>query len=165
MRSLMRYEAWSFELSRSELLAKHRHQIKDTVIWNIEQGQALTGPQLGQAEVKRTALFHRFRAFMTPYEFLIAPVSQVPPFDIQQPYVTEIDGVEMETYIDWMKSCSRITVTGSPAISVPCGFTADGLPVGLQIVGRYQDDFSVLQLAHAFEQATGFWKHRPAIVG
>jgi amidase len=69
----------------------------------------------------------------------------------------------MATYIDWMKSCYFITVTGLPAISVPCGFTEDGLPVGVQIVGRHQDDFGVLQLAYAFQEATGFWKQRPTV--
>jgi len=156
--------AWSFEMNRGPLLEKHRDQIKDTVIWNVEQGQKLTGPQLGRAEVKRTEIFHRFREFMARYAFIIAPVSQVPPFDVKQPYITEINGVQMETYIDWMKSCSTITITGSPAISVPCGFTPEGLPVGVQIVGRYQDDFGVLQLAHAFEQATRFWQQKPPIV-
>ena len=69
----------------------------------------------------------------------------------------------METYIDWMKSCYYITVTGLPAISVPAGLTEEGLPVGVQIVGRHRDDFGVLQLAHAFEQATGFWKSKPDV--
>ncbi|MGH2386985.1 MAG: amidase family protein, partial [Chloroflexota bacterium] len=75
----------------------------------------------------------------------------------------QINGVKLDTYIDWMRSCSRITVTGAPALSVPCGFSRDGLPVGLQIVGRHQDDFGVLQMAHAFEQATGFGKRRPPL--
>jgi amidase len=101
---------------------------------------------------------------MEGYDFLAAPVSQVPPFDVKQRYVTEINGVEMETYIDWMKSSYFVTVTGLPAISVPCGFTSEGLPVGIQIVGRPRDDLGVLQLAHAFEQATGFGKRRPPIV-
>ena len=101
---------------------------------------------------------------MEKYDFLILPVSQVPPFSVDQPYIEAINGVEMETYIDWMKSCYYITVTGLPAISVPCGFTAEGLPVGVQIVGRHQDDFGVLQLAYAFEQATGAWKRRPPVV-
>jgi amidase len=137
--------------------------IKDTVIWNTEAGLKLTGPELGQAERKRTELYHRLRQFMETYEYLILPVSQVPPFDVTQPYITEINGVKMGTYIDWMKSCYYITVTGHPAISVPAGFTPEGLPVGIQIVGRHQDDFGVLQLAHAFEQATGVWKRRPAV--
>ncbi len=143
-------------------------QIKDTVIWNIEAGARITGPQIARAEQQRTQLYHRLRQFMQTYEFLILPVSQVPPFPVDQPYVTEIDTasgpVEMETYIDWMKSCYYITVTGHPAISVPCGFTPEGLPVGVQIVGRHQDDFGVLQLAYAFQQATQTWKQRPALV-
>ena len=85
-----------------------------------------------------------------------------PPIDVNRPYATEIDGVNMDAYIDWMKSCYFITVTGHPAISVPCGFTAEGLPVGVQIVGQHRDDFGVLQLAYAFEQATQLWNRRPA---
>ena len=68
-------------------------------------------------------------------------------------WIREINGTKMESYIDWMGTCSAITVTGSPAISVPCGFTPGGLPVGLQIVGPYRRDFDVLQMAHAFEMA------------
>jgi amidase len=104
------------------------------------------------------------REFLEEYEFLLLPVSQVPPFDVKQRWVTEIEGVEMETYIDWMKSCYYITVTGLPAISVPCGFTDEGLPVGLQIVGRHQDEWGVLQLAHAFEQATGAGRRCPPVI-
>lgn len=153
--------AWQFELSYGEHLDRHRELLKDTVIWNIEAGRKLSGARVGAAEARRTALYERMRSFMRRYEFLILPVNQVPPFDVDQPYVTEIKGVAMDTYIDWMKSCYFITVTGHPAISVPCGFTAEGLPVGVQIVGRHQDDFGVLQLAYAFEQATQLWKRRP----
>ena len=138
-----------------------RHQMKDTVIWNIEEGAKLTGAQVGRAEVKRTELYHRVRGFMEQYAFLAAPVVQVPPFDVNQPWVTQINGEKMPTYLDWMKSCYAISATGLPAVSVPCGFTPDGLPVGLQIVGRHQDDFGVLQLAYAFQQQTGLWKRRP----
>jgi len=155
--------AFAFATRYGPMLAEHRHQIKDTVIWNTEQGLKLTARELGEIEVKRTALYHRVREFMERHEFLVLPTTQVPPFDVSQPYVTEIEGVALPTYIDWMRSCSDITVTGSPAISVPGGFTADGLPVGLQIVGRHQDDWGVLQLAHAFEQATGFGRRRPPV--
>ena len=157
------WRAWRFEINFNALLETHREQIKETVIWNAEAGMKLTGPQLGQAEVKRTALYHRVREFMTTHEFLIAPVTQVPPFDVMQEYIKEINGVPMETYIDWMRSCYYITVTGLPAISVPCGFTDDGLPIGLQIIGRHQDDFGVLQLAYAFQQATNIWRQRPSV--
>ncbi|MBC8351635.1 MAG: amidase [Planctomycetes bacterium] len=155
--------ALAFESKFTPLLEEHRDKIKDTIIWNVEAGQQQTGPQVARAEVLRTQLYHRVRKFMETYKFLILPVSQVPPFDVTQPYITEINGVEMGTYIDWMKSCYYISATGLPAISVPCGFTPDGLPVGVQIVGRHQDDFGVLQLAYAFQEATGTSKRTPSI--
>jgi len=155
--------AWSFAVGFAKVGESTLARLKDTIVWNIEKGRSLTAAQLGEAEVKRTQLYHRVRHFMEEYEFLLLPVSQVPPFDLHERYVTEIEGVEMETYIDWMKSCYYITVTGHPAISVPCGFTPEGLPVGLQIVGRQADDWGVLQLAHAFERATDAWKRRPAV--
>lgn len=158
------WRAWLFELGFGEMLRTHRARMKNTVVWNIEEGEKLTGPQIGQAERKRTELYQRVRQFMERYEFLILPVSQVPPFDVTQRYVTEINGVKLDTYLDWMRSCYYITVTGLPAISAPCGFTPEGLPVGVQIVGRHHDDFGVLQLAHAFEQATGFGRQRPGVV-
>jgi len=157
------WRAWGLELAFGELLKTSRDQMKDTAIWNIEKGVKLSGTQIGQAERKRTELYHRVREFMEAYEFLILPVSQLPPFDIRQRHVAEINSMKMDTYIDWMKSCYYISVTGLPAISVPCGFTSEGLPVGVQIVGRHQDDWGVLQLAFAFEQATGFWKQRPKV--
>jgi amidase len=157
------WRAWAFELDYTDLIREHPDQIKQTVIWNAQQGAALTGPQLARAEAKRSALFQRMRRFMERYEFLIVPATQVPPFPVTTEYPTEIEGVPMATYIDWMKACYYITVTGHPAISVPCGFTPEGLPVGVQIVGRHQDDFGVLKLAHAFEQATQVWRKRPAL--
>ena len=158
------WRAWYYELNYGHVLKDYRDELKDTVVWNIEAGRRLTGPQLGRAEKQRTELYHRVREFTEVYEFLILPVVQVPPFDVNQPYVTEIDGVKMSNYIEWMKSCYYITATGLPAISVPCGFTAEGLPVGVQIVGRYHDDLGVLQLARAFERATGFGERRPPIL-
>ena len=159
------WRAWRFELAFADLLKSHRDQLKDTVIWNIQEGMKLSGPQIGRVERKRTELYHRVRKFMETYEFVILPVSQVPPFDVKQRYVTEINGVKMDTYIDWMKSCYYITTVGLPAISVPCGFTTGDLPVGVQIVGRHQDDLGVLQLAYAFEQETKFWRQRPPGLG
>jgi amidase len=158
------WRAWLAELRYDELLKAHRGRIKETVVRNIEDGMKLTGPQFGRAEVKRTELYHRVREFMETYEFMVFPTCQVPPFDVTEEYVTEINGVKMESYVDFVKATYYITTVGLPAISVPCGFTPEGLPVGVQIVGRHQDDFGVLQLAHAFEQATGFWKRRPPVV-
>ena len=157
------WRAWYFELCYGTLLDEHRELLKDTVIWNIEEGRRLDGPRLGGAARAWSALLDRVRRFFERYEFLVLPVSQVPPFDVDQPYVTEIDGVKMETYLDWMSSCAHISVLGLPAISVPCGFTDDGLPVGVQIVGRQHDDLGVLQLAHAFEQVNAAGLRRPRI--
>ena len=156
--------ACTVELRLGRLYDTRRAELKETLVWNLEEGRRLSGPEIGRAERARIELHERVREFMERYEYLILPVSQVPPFDVRERWVTEIEGVKMETYIDWMKSCSQITVTGLPAISVPCGFTLEGLPVGVQIVGRHRADFSVLQLARAFELATEFWRRRPAVV-
>ena len=134
-------------------VAGHRGQVKDTILWEIERGERLTASEIAWAESKRTELYHRMRRFMERYDAFVLPTTQVVPFDVTQPYVTEIDGVPMPTYIDWMQSCYFISIVGNPAISLPCGFTPEGLPVGLQIVGRHRDDWGLLQLAHAYEGA------------
>jgi amidase len=147
----------------SALIKDHRDKLKDTILWNYEQGLKLGAPDIAKAEGLRTALYHRMRRFLERYEFFVCPTNQLPPFSVDEPYPKEIAGVKMGNYLDWMKSCYYITITTHPAISVPGGFTEEGLPVGIQIVGRYRNDFGVLQLAHAFEQATQVWKRRPAI--
>ena len=144
-------------------LKQHRDKLKDTVIWNIEEGLKLTPEKIARAQALRSDLFHRMRRFLERYDFLLCPVNQLPPFSIEEEWPREVAGVRMNNYLDWMKSCYYITITSHPAISVPAGFTPDNLPVGLQIVGRFRDDFGVLQLAHAFEQATQFRKRRPAL--
>jgi amidase len=155
--------AWNFELVYADLLRTKRDRLKETVVWNIEQGAALSGPDVGRAERRRTELFHRMRAFLERHDFLVCPVTQVMPFDLSREYPDRIEGVAMESYLDWMKSCYRISATTLPALSVPAGFSAAGLPVGLQIVGPWQQDFAVLQLGHAFEQATGHHSRRPPV--
>ena len=130
-----------------------RAQLKDTIVWELERGERLTPAEMAWAYTKRSELYLRMRTFMERYEFFVLPTVQVPPFDVAQPYPMEIDGVKIETYIDWMQSCYFISIVGNPAISVPCGSTPEGLPIGLQIVARHQDDWGLLQLAHAFERA------------
>lgn len=152
-----------FATAYVDVLAHHRALLKQTVVWNIEVGLGLSGEQLARAQATRARLFQQMHEFMSRYEFLIAPVSQVPPFPVEQEYVSRINDTPMDTYIDWMQSCSHISLTGHPAMSVPCGFTPEGLPVGVQIVGRYRDDFGVLQLAYAFEQATHTGDRHPSL--
>jgi amidase len=153
--------AWQFEVTFGPLL--ETGQLKDTIRWNAMAGQRLTGPELGRAEVLHTELFHRVREFFTRYDVLLLPVSQVPPFDIELEYPTEVAGVPMENYLDWMGSAYFVSATGCPALSVPAGFTAGGLPVGVQLVGPHRADFAVLQAGHAFERATGFARRRPPV--
>ena len=138
--------------------------MKETIIWNAEEGIRLTALEVKKAEEARTNLYVRMAEFMSRYDFLALPVTSVPPFSADEEYPQEVAGKPLSNYLEWMAPCSSITVTGLPAISVPAGFDPDGLPAGLQIVGRQRADFDVLQLAHAFEQATQHWRTRPAIV-
>src|SRR5215468_10192979 len=144
-------------------LQEHPDAFKDTLKGEIEEGLRLTAVDIGNAETAHSQLWRAFQAFLAKYEFFVLPTTQLPPFDVNLPYPTEIGGVKFNNYIDWMKSCWYISAVGNPAASVPAGFTPERLPVGVQIVGRAGADFSVLQMAHAFEQATGFRKKRPAI--
>jgi amidase len=155
--------AWNYWHMLGPLLDQHRHEMKPEAVWQIELGRDLTGAAVANAFARHGELMQRMRLFQEKYEFLICAVNQVPPFDASLHWPREIDGVKMENYLSWMKSAYWISATFCPAISVPAGFTSDDLPVGMQIVGRYRDDLGVLQLAHAFERATGFGRRRPEI--
>jgi len=155
--------AWNSANVYGSRLREHPEAFKDTLAGEIEEGLRLTGMDLARAETAHGQLWRRFQAFLEEYEYFVLPTTQLPAFDVDTPYPTEIASVKFDNYIDWMKSCWYISATGNPAASVPGGFTPEGLPVGVQIVGRNKQDVSVLQMAHAFEQATGFGKKRPAI--
>ncbi|MGI5229535.1 amidase [Actinoallomurus sp. CA-142502] len=155
--------AWKFELALGTVMDRHRDQLKPSVVANIEEGRRLTGPEVGRAEVLHTRLYHNVRRFFESYDVLLAPVSQVPPFDAGLEYPTEIAGEPMTSYVDWMRSAYFISATGCPALSVPGGFTDDGLPIGLQVIGPHRADLLVLQAGHAFEQATHHGERRPAL--
>jgi amidase len=155
--------AWVSATTYGTQLHDHPDAFKDTLKEEIERGLRLTGVEIAHAEIAHGQMWRRFQAFLGKYEYFVLPTTQLPPFDVNIPYPTELAGVQFSNYIDWMKACWYISATGNPAASVPGGFTAEGLPVGVQIVGRDKADFSVLQMAHAFEEATGFGKKRPAI--
>jgi amidase len=153
--------AWSFEATFGALEERSPEAFKATLRDNIAQGRALSGRDLARAEQLHTALFHRVRKFFAHYDIALLPVSQVLPFDVNLEYPTEINGVPMTDYLDWMRSAYLISATGCPALSVPAAFSASGLPIGVQLVGPHHADFAVLQAGHAFEQATQVGRRRP----
>lgn len=151
----------SYHANYAKLAAERPEWVKDTVHWEIAQSQRSTGADVGRALARQTRMHAQSRRFFEQHDYLVLPVTQVAPFDVTTPYPAQIAGTPMASYIDWMRSCWYVTFMANPAISVPGGFTASGLPVGVQIVGRHRDDWSVLQLAHAFERATGHGARRP----
>jgi amidase len=155
--------AWRNAALLGPLLATDRERLKPEAIEEIERGAALSGGDVARAVIAHAELLDRVRRFQERYPFMVCAVNQVPPFDATLDWPKEVDGVRLTTYVAWMKSAYWISVTQRPAMSVPAGFTPEGLPVGLQIVGRHRDDFGVLQAAHAFEEATGVGRTRPPV--
>jgi amidase len=156
--------AFRFATFLGPLLREHPGQLGDNVRWNIERGLELTVADLSRATMAHAALAERVSEFWDRVEVLACPVTQVAPFDVTLDWVHEIDGQPQRTYLDWMASAYLISVTGLPAISVPAGFTPDGLPVGLQLVGRRRADWQLLSMAHAFEAATGYGRAVPPVI-
>ncbi|HEX6024719.1 MAG TPA: amidase family protein [Solirubrobacter sp.] len=136
-------------------------KVKPALAENTRVGLSLPADRISRALALRGQLFTRMREFLTRYDVLAGPVTQVPPFDVEREYPTEIAGVPMGSYLEWFRSCSRITVTGHPAAAVPAGFTPDGLPIGLQLIGRHRGERALLSLAHAINQATGLTERTP----
>jgi len=158
--TLRRWRSW---VELGPLLAAHRADMKPEAIDEIEAGSRVTASELATAFKAHAALLERMRRFNERYEFLISAVNQIAPFDVGLSWPTSVAGVPMEHYIAWMRSAYWITTTWAPAISVPAGFTPAGLPVGVQITGRWHGDRRVLEIAHAFEQASGVGRRRPSL--
>ena len=146
------------------LIRQRAEWVKDTIKYEVAQAERTTGADIGRAQARQARMYDQSRQFFERYQYFILPVTQVEPFDVNTPYPTAIAGTTMSDYIDWMRSCWYVTMMANPAMSVPAGFSASGLPVGLQIVGRHRDEWSVLQLAHAFEQATHHGTRRPGLL-
>jgi len=137
------------------ILSAHRDQIAPEIIGNIERGLNIKPSQIFEAERVRIELYKKVIAFFETHDFLICPAASIAPFPIGERYVTEIDGEPCETYIDWFSITFALTMTACPTVSIPCGFTSDGLPVGVQIMGRPRGEAALLRAARRFEQAIG----------
>jgi amidase len=136
---------------------------KDTIKWEIAEAERNSGADVARASARQARMYIEVSRFFERFDYFVLPVTQVEPFDVTTAYPMSVGGVAMPTYIDWMRSCWYVTFMACPAISVPAGFSASGLPVGLQIVGRHRGDWSVLQIGHAFEEATGHGARRPVL--
>ena len=149
------WRAFTWATGLADEYDAHGDGMKAAVRSEVERGRALTSAQLTRATRLQAALAERALAFFERYDYLACPVTQVEPFPIEQEYAAEIDGKPMGSYIEWMRSNSRISATCCPAISVPVGFSAAGLPVGLQLVTRPFGERALLEVAHALELHTG----------
>ena len=159
------WRAFGFALSLGELYDSDGDRMKATVRWNVERGRALTVADLTTATRLHAGLHERALAFFDRYDYLACPVTQVEPFPVEVEYPAEVAGVAMRGYLEWMRVCSRISVTGCPAISIPAGLTAGGLPVGLQLVARPFAERSLLELAHAVDAQAGYSRRVPPVAG
>jgi amidase len=144
--------ALGFVAGHREHYETHRDKLKPDVIWNIERGLALTASDIARAELARGALYHRVAEFFRSYDLLLCPAACVPPFDVKVRWLKELNGVAFDNYVEWIRITYAVTLTSCPALSLPCGFTRDGRPVGLQMVGRPRGEAELLGAAAALEE-------------
>ncbi|TKT81450.1 amidase family protein [Aquamicrobium sp. LC103] len=144
--------AAGFAASHAQKLKDHADLLKPEVIWNIEKGLKLTMADLVRAQTKRGEMMKRAHAFFDDYDVLMTPATIVAPYPVETRYVEECGGVKFATYIDWLAIAYAITLTGAPALSLPCGFTSEGLPVGLQIVARPRGEAKLIGAAAQLEK-------------
>lgn len=147
--------AMQFAASKKALLESHRDLLKPEVVWNIEKGLALTMEEIAAAELARGRLYHRVEQFFETYDLVLSPATIVPPYPVEHRYVEECNGHSFSNYIEWCTVAYAFTCSSCPAMSVPAGFTADGLPVGLQIAGKPRGEADLLSAAALYEEAAG----------
>jgi amidase len=153
--------AFDFAISKAALLRTKRDQLKPEVIWNIEEGLKLTVEQLERAEAQRVAMTARTLEFFKTYDLLLTPATIVAPFPIGDRYVAECAGTKFDNYVEWLGIVYAITLVCCPAMSLPCGFTASGLPVGLQVVAAPRGEAQLLAGANVLEDILGLRRTTP----
>ena len=147
--------AAGFVADLAPVLGTDRDRLKPEVIGNVEEGLRLTSEEIASADRARGALYHEVAAFFETYGLLTCPAVCVPPFEVATRWLREVNGVVLDHYVEWLRLTYAITLTSCPALSVPCGFTADGRPVGLQLVGPPRGEAQLLAAATALEEALG----------
>ena len=153
----------SYHSSYSKMARENPTMFKDTVKWEISEAERNTGADVARASARQSRMTLDVARFFEQHDYFVLPVTQVEPFDLTTEYPMTVAGEKMPTYIDWMRSCWYVTFMACPCISVPAGFTSNGLPVGLQIVSKRRADWALLQMAYAFEQATKHGARRPMV--
>ena len=141
-----------FVAGMEPLYATDRDRLKPDIIWNIEFGLSLSVERIAQAEQARGAIFQRMSEFMAGYDLLLCPTACVAPFDVSTRWIREVSGVPFDNYVEWLRITSAITLTSCPVVAVPCERTEEGLPVGMQLVGRPRGEWGLLSAAAAVEQ-------------
>ena len=157
------FRAYKFAIDHEDHLNSYPTLVKKTIKWNTNKGIKMKALHLAKMEQLRAEIWKRMIKFFENYDFLALPVTSVPPFSVDIEYPKKINNIELKTYLDWMWPCYVISVTGMPAISVPCGFTKNGLPVGLQLIGSHLKDIDLLSIAYAFQEVTNCYKKTPKI--
>jgi amidase len=147
--------AHSFVMTYGAVVEANRERIKRDMIWNVEQGMKLTSGAIAKAERRRADIVRRMATFFERYDVLLCPAACAPPFDVKLPALMELEGYRFETYYDWYAICFVISLTTFPAMSVPCGFTGNLLPVGLQIIGPLRGEARLLSAAKLVEDMAG----------
>lgn len=137
------------------LLNQHRDKLKAEVIWNAEKGLGLTGEEIGKAQIRRSRLYADMVKLFETYDLLVLPAAPILPRDIKERWPREINGEQLDNYVEWLKLAALITMTACPALSLPCGFSADGRPMGLQLVGKPRGEGALLAHALVFEEILG----------
>ncbi len=161
-RAFLPLRAHQFAAARGAILdGPGREMLKPEVVWNIEQGMKLSGAELAEATREQARVRANMLSFLERHEFLVSATAPVEPYPVEQRYVSRIDGRELPTYLDWLVLGYAVTVTGCPAISIPCGFTQRGLPVGMQIVARPYSEARLLAVAAWCEEVLGCRMVRP----
>jgi amidase len=153
--------ALSYATGLKSLYENHRDKLKPDVVWNIEKGLALSVAEIARAEMQRGVMFKRISEFFTHHDLILCPATIVPPFPVEQRYVTECDGHRFSTYIDWLAIVYAFTNVASPAISIPAGFTRERLPVGIQIAAPCRGEARLLAAAKLLEDVLGLGQITP----